>query len=159
MPMVQCVLGNSVAPQFCVAMVKAVGLAPPMAIEEICSTPVPLLVSVSVHSVLVVPTDWLPKVRLDGVSRAAGLVDGDVPLSGIDCGLLAALLLGLVLLAGCAGERPLRTPSVSEAIRNEVPMLPEPVTAAVVQVLHGPTNSIHVRFLTDAISRPPVLSR
>ena len=60
-------------------------------------------------------------------------------------GLLAALLLGLFLLAGCAGERPLRTPSVSEAIRNEVPMPSEPVMAAVVQV---PKN------ISDALAEP-----
>ena len=38
----------------------------------------------------------------------------------------AALLLGLVLLVGCAADRPLRTPSVSEAIRAELPAAPAP---------------------------------
>ncbi len=60
---------------------------------------------------------------------------------GVGRGCLAACLLGLGLLAGCAGERPLRTPSVSEAIRNEVPMPPEPVAAAAVQV---PKNILDV---------------
>jgi len=60
---------------------------------------------------------------------------------GVGRGWWAPWLLGLGLLAGCAGDRPLRTPSVSEAIRNEVPMPPAPVLAAAVQV---PKNILDV---------------
>lgn len=47
--------------------------------------------------------------------------------------LLAGLLVILGGLSGCTADRPLRTPSVSEAIRAEVPM-PAPVAGAGVQV-------------------------
>ena len=53
-------------------------------------------------------------------------------------GLLAALLLG-----GCSADRPLRTPSVSEAIRAEVPMPALTASSATV-----PTR------ITDALAEP-----
>jgi len=53
-------------------------------------------------------------------------------------GLLAALLLG-----GCSADRPLRTPSVSEAIRAEVPMPAPAASSATV-----PTR------ITDALAEP-----
>jgi MSHA biogenesis protein MshL len=42
----------------------------------------------------------------------------------------AGLVITALALGGCAAERPLRTPSVSDAIRAEVPMPVAPVTAA-----------------------------
>ncbi len=57
--------------------------------------------------------------------------------------LAAAWLGGVSLLAGCSADRPLRTPSVSEAIRAEVPMPPSP--PATVQV---PAR------ITDALAEP-----
>ncbi len=60
-------------------------------------------------------------------------------------GWLAMCWISLGLLAGCAGERPLRTPSVSEAIRNEVPMPPEPSVAPAVQV---------PKHISDALAEP-----
>ncbi len=56
---------------------------------------------------------------------------------------LTAVLLGAAVLSGCGVDRPLRTPSVSEAIRDEVPM---PAAAeAEVQV---PAR------ITDALAEP-----
>jgi MSHA biogenesis protein MshL len=63
----------------------------------------------------------------------------------VHTGLLAGLLVGLSLLVGCAGERPLRTPSVSDAIRNELPGPPEAVAATAVQV---PKN------ISDVLAEP-----
>jgi MSHA biogenesis protein MshL len=54
-------------------------------------------------------------------------------LAMTDFTLATGLLLALSLLSGCTADRPLRTPSVSEAIRAEVPM-PAPATTAAVQV-------------------------
>lgn len=65
------------------------------------------------------------------------------------CGWVAVCCLSLGLLAGCAGERPLRTPSVSEAIRAEVPMPPVPEAAKVVQV---------PKRISDALAEPTPLA-
>ena len=54
-------------------------------------------------------------------------------LTMTDFTLATGLLLALSLLSGCTADRPLRTPSVSEAIRAEVPM-PAPAPTAAVQV-------------------------
>ncbi len=55
----------------------------------------------------------------------------------------ASLLVVALLLGACANDRPLRTPSVSEAIRTEVPM---PAASA-------PTAAVPAR-VTDALAEP-----
>ena len=62
-------------------------------------------------------------------------------LSSVLC--LAGWMLGVSILTGCSADRPLRTPSVSEAIRAEVPMpAPPPVAVKV------PTH------ITDVLAEP-----
>jgi len=62
-------------------------------------------------------------------------------VSPVSC--LTAVLLGAAVLSGCGVDRPLRTPSVSEAIREEVPM-PAPAEAEV---------QVPAR-ITDALAEP-----
>ena len=50
-----------------------------------------MLVNVAVRAELVVPTGWLPKVKLVVESVATGAVPTPVPLRGTVCGLPAAL--------------------------------------------------------------------
>ena len=85
--MEQLVLAASVAPQVWLAKVKALALAPPMAIDEMCRVAAPLLVRFTFQGELVECTVWLPKVRLDGVISAEGLAALALPVSGIERGL------------------------------------------------------------------------
>jgi hypothetical protein len=68
---------------------KSPAFAPATAIPVIANGAVPEFVSVAVFAALVVPTVWLAKVRLVGVSVTAGAVP--LPVSGTVCGLPPAL--------------------------------------------------------------------
>ena len=76
---------------------KSPALVPPRLIVEIVRSALPLLVRVTVCAALVVPTFWLPKLRLLGLRLTAGAGVTPVPLSVTDCGLSPALSLMLTL--------------------------------------------------------------
>src|SRR5258708_17465771 len=66
-------IGQAVAP------VLDAAKSPDATMELIVRGPVPVFESVTGCAALVVPTDWLPKVRVVGASRTAGTVP--VPVS------------------------------------------------------------------------------
>ena len=68
---------------------KSPACVPPTAMLEISSGAAPELVRVTSWAALVVPTSWLPNVRLPGLSVTPGAVP--VPLSAAVCGLPPAL--------------------------------------------------------------------
>lgn len=76
---------------------KSAAFVPPTAILLIVSGAVPLLVRVIVCAALVVPTFWLPKLALAGLSVTPGADVTPVPERGTLCGLPPALSLMLTV--------------------------------------------------------------
>ena len=71
------------------AWAKSPALTPESPMLVTVKAPLPELVRVTVCAVLAVPTDWLPKARLEGETLTADAVP--VPERGTVCGLPAAL--------------------------------------------------------------------
>jgi len=75
------------------------------------SAALPVLVSVTACAELVVPTDWLPKAMLAGLSETTGPVAVPVPVKGTEWGLPAALS---VTVSEAEGEKALVGAKVTE---------------------------------------------
>lgn len=72
-------------------------MVPPRPTLLMVMSALPLLVRVTVWAGLVVPTFWLPKLRLLGLKVTAGAGVVPVPLRVTDCGLFGALSLIVTL--------------------------------------------------------------
>src|SRR5579872_320662 len=94
--MVQLALAASVPGQLLVCA-KSPLFVPASPILLIVRAEVPLFVRVIVFAVLVVPTFWLPKLRLVGLRLTAGASTLPVPLSARFCGLSGALSVKVTL--------------------------------------------------------------
>ncbi len=78
----------SVVPQVIADWAKSPAFAPVNVMPEIVRVVLRLFLTVIFFAVLVVPTVWAAKVKLDGVTDTGGV---PVPVKLTDCGLLLAL--------------------------------------------------------------------
>jgi hypothetical protein len=79
------------APEQPLATWKSAAFAPPGRTDDICSGAGPMLLTVMVCAVLVLPCIVLAKMRLPGAKLTADTGDTPRPLRGINCGLPGAL--------------------------------------------------------------------